>query len=122
MSNSSSSELQPPGYLVTVGDLPGTFTGSKTEAARCGDYEVRSRAGAVFALARMMLDDTPAMPDLPMLVCGLDGRLRFTVNSLHAAARSTIADSGAGAPRVVPWEPFPAAVFRPAPEAAQEQL
>jgi hypothetical protein len=85
-------------------------TEPKTAAdlARCGTYSVRSsRASATHVLARVMV--AAGEVDGPVSAYGEDGRLRFTVRSLHALAKFTITENPGV--RRAKWVPISADAF-----------
>jgi hypothetical protein len=94
-----------PGYPPMAVHTFVLSTEPKTAAdlARSGTYSARSsRASATHALARVMVSAGEA--DGPVSAYGEDGRLRFTVRSLHALAKFTVAENPGV--RRTRWTPY----------------
>ena len=66
-------------------------------------YDTRSKTGAVFALARKLVD--AGCPDQPWETRGDDGQRRLHGSSLHAIARLSV--SSEPRPHFTKWAPRP---------------
>jgi hypothetical protein len=69
-------------------------------------FEAVSRSGASHALCRQLVE--AGVPDGPMSVFGTDGKLHYTIRSIHEAAGHTYAESSTHSLQRVRYNPRPA--------------
>jgi hypothetical protein len=89
-------------HVITISTEQRTF--QAYDVATHGDLRaVSAKSCAARKLVRMMIE--AGAEDGPVEARGLDGRLRYTVRSLHAFAKYALTENPR--PRLIRWTPYP---------------